>query len=107
MGLAISNIELPEPRVDALLPTPFDAFLTVGFVASAATVANISASGARIECHQPLRVGMTISLKANQFDVTARVVQSTEAGYDVEFSRRISPLDVWRQNYSGLKHYRR
>lgn len=98
MGLPISKMPLSELRFHQRFSTQFEVFVTVGFVAYAAKVANISARGARIDCRNPMRVGTIISLKAKHLDVMARVVRATESSYGVKFFEEIDPLATVRQN---------
>jgi hypothetical protein len=70
------------------------------------SIVNISNGGAMVDGVSFLRVGTTVRLRAHALDVIATVVWAACGRSGLRFDGDVDPLEVVRQNYAGLEHFR-
>ena len=105
--MAIQTSAQRDLRTSQRYPACFQVKVVQNYRTFPATVKDLSSGGALLEIGTELKAGCLISLTARELEVNAKVVRAAGNTYGVQFSAPIDPLDVIRQNLTGLEHLRR
>ena len=95
-----------EMRSSQRFPTGFNAEILWHGMSIPVEVANISAGGAMIKGAMFLGVGTLVTLKARALSILAEVSWKARGGMGLRFKGAVNPLEIVRQNFAGLEHFR-
>lgn len=100
------SIKRKDMRFSQRFPTGFKAEVLWRGMSIPVEIANISAGGAMIKGAVFLRVGALVTLKARALNILAEVSWKALGGTGLRFKGAVNPLEIVRQNFAGLEHFR-